>query len=276
MRLILLALLMFMPFASHAQEAPVVDEDVTALADMSTRYTIGPWEGYTLGKTCLLTNAEPLSFATLELSQGIRISPLAGGETSGFNILIDGVDKGKITQPLTSELLLAMEKGSFLSIGPYRYDLHGFSKAAALFQKCRDCHLPTELPAQPIEEGDSVSVPGAEGWEIISLMFDGYAYARYAMMDGSALGLWVHNGDEYVLSLTLPPNITSAAPYQLTLNGKNLTYVPQPDSLLLPLSQESLKDIEAAGQVSLKVAGFEKTFQLKGFHAVVMALQSGK
>lgn len=242
--------------------SPVMAEDpspeVSALADMSTRYTIGPWEGGGSGKACTLSNNEPLSLGMLEISllhdQVVaKVTPVWPG-----------------AQPLLQEFPLDAAAKPRLQIDRYVYDTRGLDRAFSLFRQCLDGKLPETLPNEPLEESEPHSV-GKTDWQIIRLMQGSYKYAGYAMLEGSPLGLWVHNTDSFLLSLTTPLQLKP--PFVVSVNGRDLEAAPQEGGLLIPLPPEVLRQLEADQTLHLKVAGQDKVFPLKGFRDVVVALQ---
>lgn len=284
---LLLALLLLPVAAFAAPPAPQPDEAVTALTNMEGRYTIGPWEGALQGNTCLLTNNEPLSFASLELSgqQGqqeikidlmpVSISPRHDMPT----IMIDGHPYGEMqyrnemgggTSTASPEMLSAMTKGIFFSVyDHYKFDLRGFRQAYELFDACLKKALPDHLPYEPIEESDPVAVIG--DWQKIILEFGDYHYAAYAILGETGLGLWVHNTDSFVLSVDGFKDVL--APEVATFNGQTVSVVPQEDGVLIPLSAEQLRGLEAGGNLEIKIGEVQKSFAIKDFREVVTALQ---
>lgn len=283
MKKLLLLFLLVLPFAAAASQP---DAAIAALTSMEGRYTIGPWEGSTQGNRCLLANSEPLSFADFELSGveaheevTLRITPAVPPQDAGQTLAVQvdtlppvnlGVrmDEGGMAMLLPPGLLAQMGKGSFMQAGTYKYDLRGFARAYALFQDCIKKSQPASLPYEPLEESDPAPVAGK--WQMITLKLGEAVYARYAMLGDTALGLWVHNVDTFVLSLTGPheAQVTPA-----TLNGEAITVIPQKDGVLIPLPPELLRSLEASGTLSLKLGDTEKSFDIKDFRAVVVALQ---
>jgi len=291
MRRLFLALLLLPAVAFAA--APVVppqdeaDPAVSALVDMEGRFTIGPWEGSKQGDLCVLANSEPLSFADFELSAParqsnltLRITPYASfkAEADGIPLQVDSnpmqtllyrADEGGYAVALPQDLAAEMQKGLFFHFGSFKYDLRGFEKAFALMQKCMQGAAAEELPYEPLAESEPHEI--TKGWQMISLKLGQYRYARYAMLDGTGLGVWVHNVDDFVLSLSglQQPN----GPAKLTLNGAEYVAVPQSDGVMLPLTPELLRALEASPAAKIRWGSVEKTFDLKDFRAVVVALQ---
>lgn len=273
--------------ASEAGTMPEPDAAVSALTNMEGRYTIGPWEGSLQGGRCVLTNSEPLAFADFELGaqQGqanvtLHLMPVVpvratSSETMAAQVdahekaeLVYRADEGGFGMNLPQALLEQMTKGSFFTVGSYKYDLRGFAQSYKLLQDCMNKAIPASLPYEPLAESDAVEV--AAGWQMITLKLGHYNYARYAMFGASELGLWVHNVDDFVLSLT---GLDEAAAGTVTLNGVAYATVPQKGGILVPLTPEQVRAFEEAKTLTVKFGSFEKSFDIKGFRAVVTALQ---
>ncbi len=282
-RLFLIALLV--PSLGWAAE-PAADPAVSALTSMEGRYTIGPWEGSLQGDRCVLTNSEPLAFADFELSaqqgQGavtLRLTPVIPlrGDPDTISSKVDRqepvrlpyrVDEGGFGIGMPAVVLESMSKGSFFTVSDYKYDLRGFAQAYALMQDCMKKTIPAALPYEPLAESEPTKLAG--GWQMITLKLGNYTYARYAMLGESELGLWVHNVDDFVLSLTgLGENSAST----ILLNGDSYGVVPQKGGVLVPLAPEQLRKLEEAGTLAVKFGSFDKSFDIKDLRTIVVALQ---
>lgn len=254
---LLLVLLLVPVVAVAAPSAPEPDAAVSALTDTTSRYTIGPWEGSGQGSACTLTNSEPLALGSLELS------------LLHDQIIAQVTPAMPDAQPVVQEFPLDTASRPFYTIGNYVYDTHGLDRAFALFRQCLDGKLPAELPYEPIEESDPAPIDG--DWQMITLKVGNYRYAAYAMLGETGLGLWVHNTDSFVLSITGFKDVAPGA--AATLNGQVVSAVPQEDGVLIPLSAEQLHGLEAAGSIVIKIGEAQKSFAIKDFRKVVTALQ---
>ena len=280
----ILVALLFVPVAAVAAEP---DAAISALADMSTRYTIGPWEGIQQGDVCLLANSEPLNLAGFELTAPLehntitlRLTPAVPQLVAGssVSVQVDGnapeelpyrSDEGGFAMAVPPAILGQMKAGRFLSVGDYRFDLHGFARAAAIFDSCINKHLPSDLPLEQITESDLAQVPGSD-WQLMTLTLGNYRYAAYAMLGETGLGLWVHNVDSFVISFT---GVAADNVFSVSLNGREVAAVPQQDGVLVPLSAEVLRQLEDAGTLEVKIADTARGYNLRDFRQVVVALQ---
>lgn len=250
-----LPVLFFSLITLTAAAQPEPDAAVSALTDMQGRYTIGPWEGAGQGSNCTLSNNEPLALGALELRQ------------KGEGIIAQVTPAQANAQPVVKQLPADFAAQPLLTIGKFVYDTHGLGKALELFKQCLANKLPADLPYEPVEESDPVPVAGA--WQMITLKMGNYRYAAFATLGQTELGLWVHNRDSFVLSLNGIRQTADTA----TLNGQPVAVVPQQDSALIPLTPEQLRAFEQSPQLAVKLGGFEKSFDIKGFRDVVAALQ---
>jgi hypothetical protein len=262
----------FLFLTVSAQAAPPAPEDMAAsLIEAKGRYTIGPWSGYQMGDVCYLANTEPLAGGDLV------ISAAPGATEIQFQLGEKSLH--------VAEGLSGLARQPFFTIEGRTYDMHGFSRAMALFEQCETGQLADALPDEPVEESEPVPVAGAAGWQVTTLTMGDYVYAKLATLDGAGkfgLGLWRHNANDYVLNVTAlgglpalanPPEVTltwSAAPPSLKLLA-----ILQKDGILLPLTVEQVAALARAPTLKLVSGTFTADFSVQGIDKAIAALKGG-
>ncbi len=174
-----------------------------------------------------------------------------------------------------------MEAGAFYTQGDHVYDLHGFSRALALFRDCLAGKVPDTLPDEPLQESDPASVTGTSWQRITLTMKDGYVYAHFAFLPETrdvTLGVWSYAKDRVLLSLSSWRGLGATGPAEATLGlpeGGPLTtpVMAQETSLLLPVTGEQLARLAASPRVRIRTGNLDETYDLTGLPAVLATLK---
>lgn len=245
------------------------EQFAASLIDGKGRYTIGPWSGYEMQNTCFLANTEPL------VGADFTISAVKGGAAVKFQL---GERAASVEQSLEDLSRLA-----FFTLDGHTYDMHGFAAAMKLFNDCKAGHLADNLPDEPVEESDPVSVSGADNWQLTTLSMGDYVYARLVTLAGEGtygLGIWRHNTDDYLLNVTALgglPTLADPPILEVTFAENQpplrLRYLAQKDGLLLSVKESELATLAGAQALKLVSGGFTAEFATSGLAQAVRALK---
>ena len=284
---------------------------VESLTEIVGRYVIGPWQGaFVGGQNCQLQNTETLGGvewslsalrSTQERSVQLGADFLHDAQFKELTLQLDqnppvklsfGKSRFGMFYKATPEMLKQMAAARFatysigtgsVGAGSVSFDLRGFSQAYALFEKCLNDRLPARLPNQPLVESDARVITGAPTWQMIELSYEGKPYERLANLNQPAdyaLGLWVHNRAQYVLSLTVTKGDLPSFPFprqaELLLDsGKKLTlpYIVQADGILISLPIAQVREIAKSRTLGISAGPVKIFYNINGFTQAAQAIQ---